>query len=94
MGRELLEPLVKWSTGTTPLGSFYTSPGFADEVIHAFLAEDLKDVGQALEPGEDIQLELLLPDDALAMIADGRIKDAKTICVLLMWDRSRPRDVR
>jgi ADP-ribose pyrophosphatase len=90
--RELEEEAGFEAASIRALGSFLTSPGFADERIEAFVAEDLVEVGQRLEPGEDIDVEVKSPDEALAMIDGGKIRDAKTICTLLMWDRMRRRD--
>ncbi|MDY7108512.1 MAG: NUDIX hydrolase [Planctomycetota bacterium] len=70
-----------------PLGAFYSSPGFADEKLHAFIAEKLAFVGQNLEPGEQIEAEPLPCVEVLAMIADGRICDGKTIAAVLMWNQ-------
>ncbi|GIP37560.1 ADP-ribose diphosphatase [Paenibacillus sp. J31TS4] len=67
------------------LHSFYTSPGFADELIHLYLAEDLK-AGEA-RPDEDefLEVEELTFDEAKRYIAEGRISDAKTIMAVYAW---------
>jgi len=70
-----------------PMGEFYTSPGFCDELIHMFVAHDLTFVGQRLEPHEQIEAHDFAWSDALAMIDDGQIKDGKTIAGLLMQSR-------
>ena len=49
----------------------FMSPGSITEKIHFFIAE--------YEPGEVLELPV---DEALAMVADGRIVDAKTIMLL------------
>jgi ADP-ribose pyrophosphatase len=85
-GRELEEETGYRAGRIRPLTAFFTSPGFADELIHAFIAEDLTFVGQNLEPGEQIEAEALGRDEVLAMIADGRIRDGKTIAAVLMWN--------
>jgi len=84
--RELEEETGYRAGRIRPLTAFFTSPGFADERIHAFIAEELTFVGQNLEPGEQIEAETLPRDEVLAMIADGRIRDGKTIAAVLMWD--------
>ena len=63
------------------------SPGSVTEILHFFVAEydasmRIGDGGGHPDEGEDI--EVLEPgiDEALAMIADGRIRDAKTIMLL------------
>ena len=69
----------------------YMSPGSVTEKLHFFVGEyqpDMKigDGGGNPDEGEDIEVLELSIDDALAMIADGRIMDAKTI-MLLQWAR-------
>ncbi len=68
-----------------PLGEFYTSPGFCDERMRVFVAEELRSVGQKLEPGERIEVEVIARTEVMAMIGDGRIRDGKTIAALLLW---------
>jgi nudix-type nucleoside diphosphatase (YffH/AdpP family) len=69
----------------------YMSPGSVTEKLHFFVAEyrpDMKigDGGGNPDEGEDIEVLEPSIDEALAMIADGRIMDAKTI-MLLQWAR-------
>jgi ADP-ribose pyrophosphatase len=83
--RELAE-----ETGYRPgriraLGEFYTSPGFCDELMRVFVAEQLQSVGQKLEPGENLEVEVVARTEVMAMISDGRICDGKTIAAVLMW---------
>jgi nudix-type nucleoside diphosphatase (YffH/AdpP family) len=65
----------------------YMSPGSVTEKIHFFVGEysardKVSDGGGHAHEGEDIEvLEPTLPE-ALAMVADGRINDAKTIMLL------------
>ncbi len=65
----------------------FTSPGFCDELIEVFVARDLRFVGQQLDAGEEIDVRVMEQAEALAMVDDGRIRDAKTIAGLLMWAR-------
>ena len=85
--RELEEETGYRAGRIEKLGEFYTSPGFADERIRAYLAQDLEEVGQRLEPGEDIVLELLPLKQVLEMLDRGEIRDAKTIAALYLWER-------
>jgi len=71
------------------LCGFYPSPGVMSEFIHAYVATDLKQTQQNLEPTEQIEVEVVAIDDALAMTRDGRIQDAKTILTLLHWAVTR-----
>jgi nudix-type nucleoside diphosphatase (YffH/AdpP family) len=65
----------------------YMSPGSVTEKLHFFVGEyqpDMKvgDGGGNPDEGEDIEVLELSIDEALAMIAQGRILDAKTIMLL------------
>jgi ADP-ribose pyrophosphatase len=91
--RELEEETGYRPGSIRALGEFYSSPGFCDELMRAFVADELEWVGQRLEPGEQIEVEVVTRSEALAMIDDGRIRDGKTVAALLMWAR-RERDAR
>lgn len=67
----------------------YMSPGSVTERIHFFAAAydgagRIGDRGGLADEGEHIELLELDIDEALAMVRDGRIQDAKTI-MLLQW---------
>lgn len=67
--------------------SCYMSPGSVTERLYFFVAEYDPAMrtgrgGGNVEEGEDIETLELGMDDALSMIADGRIQDAKTILLL------------
>ncbi|MFK0163817.1 NUDIX domain-containing protein [Rhizobium sp. NPDC090279] len=66
-----------------------TSPGSSTEVIHFFAAvidtsDRVADGGGLAEEHEDIEVLEVRLSDAMAMIGDGDIYDAKTI-MLLQW---------
>lgn len=86
-GRELIEETGYEAGRIEPLTTFYTSPGFTNETMHAFLATRLSHVGQQLEATEQIEVELLPRPEVMAMCRDGRIKDGKTLAALLYYDR-------
>ncbi|MBB1178609.1 GDP-mannose pyrophosphatase [Pseudomonas sp. FW305-3-2-15-E-TSA4] len=65
----------------------FMSPGSVTEILHFFVAEydasmRIGDDGGHPDEGEDIEVLEPTVDEALAMIADGRIRDAKTIMLL------------
>jgi nudix-type nucleoside diphosphatase (YffH/AdpP family) len=65
----------------------FMSPGSVTEKLHFFVAEyeaamRVGDGGGLADEGEDIEVLELPIDQALAMISDGRIVDAKTIMLL------------
>ena len=82
--RRELEEETGWRAGTIKnLGWFYTTPGFSDEILHAFFASDLEAVEDAVQdPDEVIEILTMPVDDAFAACADGRIRDSKTIATL------------
>jgi ADP-ribose pyrophosphatase len=87
--RELEEETGYVAGNLEPLTSILTTPGFTDERIHIFLATDLRP-GRVARDADEFMEPVAMPlSDALAMIADGRIDDAKTICTLLYASRFR-----
>jgi len=90
--RELAEETGYRAGGVEPLITLYTSPGFLTERITVFVARDVEPGEPAREPGEEIENVLVPVDEALAMIADGRIEDGKTVCGILYWTAIRSRD--
>ncbi len=85
--RELIEETGYEASLIRPLGSFLTSPGLSDELMHAFAASGLTHVGQSLEDNEDIEVEPVSADEAFAMLDDGRLSDAKSMLALLLAAR-------
>jgi ADP-ribose pyrophosphatase len=83
--RELREEIGKAASGWKFLTSFYASPGFADEVIHAYLATDLAD--DPLEAEEDERIEIVAePLDRLDDLI-RECRDSKSV-VTLLWFRA------
>jgi ADP-ribose pyrophosphatase len=81
--RELEEETGLVAGRLTRLTSLLTTPGFTDERIHLFLAEDLRPGASALDADEFIETVTLPISEALQMVRDGEIEDAKTMCTLL-----------
>ncbi len=73
----------KWSK----LKSFYVSPGFLEEKMTIYVAEELS-AGKT-EPMEDERIEVrwFRPREVDDMIRDGKIIDAKTMIGFLAWKR-------
>lgn len=82
-GRELIEETGYEAATLEPAGRFYTTPGMTDEVMHVFIARGLTHVGQDLDDGEHIEVHEVRADEALAMIEDGRLMDAKSVIPIL-----------
>lgn len=89
--RELIEETGYRASRLTKLHAFYLSPGILDERMHLFVAEQLDSVGPHREPDEEIENMIVAWNEAIALVRDGSIEDAKTIVGLLMYDAIRNR---
>jgi ADP-ribose pyrophosphatase len=83
--RELEEETGYAARSLVKLGAFYTSPGFADEIMHVFVATGLSPVPQRLEPGEELEVVEMRPEALAAQISTGRVTDGKTLGAFLLW---------
>jgi 8-oxo-dGTP pyrophosphatase MutT (NUDIX family) len=84
--RELAEEVGLTTTAAlVPLAEFYNSVGFSDEYSYVFLATDLIPVPLDRQGPEEQHMTIeRWPLDSIAgAIADGEIKDAKTVIGLL-----------
>ncbi len=77
--RELAEETGYRAGKMKLLFSFYTTPGFSDEVLHFVLAEDLAPGPPASEWEEFVEVVTMPLEEALAKVFAGEIRDAKTI---------------
>ncbi|MEN2766116.1 NUDIX hydrolase [Ornithinibacillus xuwenensis] len=78
--RELEEETGYTTSKLTKVASFYTSPGFADELMHIYITSDLEKLEQPPAQDEDEFVELieLSLDEAKRFVEAERIHDAKT----------------
>ena len=83
--RELEEETGYTSDKITPLFYFYTTPGFCNEKMFVFSAENLVKTCQHLDESEEITVEKIALEKAISMIYSGEIKDGKTISTLLFF---------
>lgn len=85
--RREAEEETGWRVGTVRhLFTVFMSPGISTERIWLFVGEAVERVGRGgglAEEGERIETLALGPDEAWAMVGDGRIRDAKTVLLLL-----------
>jgi ADP-ribose pyrophosphatase len=87
--RELREETGYRASRIRRLRDWYVSPGFLNERMYLFVCEQLE-TGQAkLEPDEKLKPVVVAWQEALAMVDDGRIVDAKTMLALTICDRLR-----
>ena len=88
--RELEEETGYQAEKFTLIQSFATSPGFADEIIHLFLAENISLVDQKADLDEDEFVELIevTVEEAEQLVVEGKIFDAKTAFAII-WLKNR-----
>lgn len=89
--RELAEEVGLRAARLTPMYTFHNSPGFSDEEVTIFLAQDLSAVPDSRHGPEEEHMVVarLHLRRALQMVDDGVITDAKTVIGLLgVRDRS------
>lgn len=77
--RELREETGYEAKKLTYITEFYTSPGYCNEKIHLFLAEDLIEVESSPDPGEFLERKIIPLDDLSKMLDRGEIMDSKTM---------------
>ena len=87
--RELIEEAGLAPGRLDYLTHFYTSAGMTDSVLHLYLATELTAVDRELHGPEEAHMEVLrLPlDEAVDMVVNGEINDAKTVIGLLLVER-------
>jgi len=83
--RELEEETGYGCNELTYLQSFATSPGFADEIIHLFIARGLYKIENraAMDEDEFVELMEITVEEGESMIAQQKIFDAKTAFAIL-----------
>jgi ADP-ribose pyrophosphatase len=63
--------------------SFYPTPAFATEVLHIFVATNLKYVGAKPDDDEFLEVKVLPLNQAIRWVKEKKICDAKSIIALL-----------
>ncbi|WP_058307521.1 NUDIX hydrolase [Gracilibacillus massiliensis] len=83
--RELEEETGFTTNHLQYITSFYTSPGFADEIIYLYETNSLEKVlePKALDEDEFVELMELSIEEAEKLIATQEIHDAKTLYAIL-----------
>jgi ADP-ribose pyrophosphatase len=74
-----LEPLMKW----------YLAPGYSTELMHVFVATDLRKITRGpLDDDENIRIRKVKLGAAVRKCLSGEIQDSKTIAALLAYSHS------
>jgi ADP-ribose pyrophosphatase len=88
--RELEEEVGLQAGALEPIATFWTTPGFSDEVMHLFRATRLQSVPPRPEADERIEASVFTLAEAEAMMRSGEIREGKTLVALLSELRRRP----
>jgi ADP-ribose pyrophosphatase len=89
--RELEEEVGLSPASLEKISTFFTTPGFCDEVMHLYRASDLNPVPPRPEEDERITVGTFTLDEALAMIRRGEVREGKTLVALLLESERRHR---
>ena len=82
--RELAEEVQLKAETFVHLSTIHTTPGFTDETIWLYLAQDLS-VAPGVPDWDESLMPVRLPfSKILKMISTGKIRDGKTICALYL----------
>ena len=69
--------------------SFYTSPGFANEILHLYFTDTIEQGNLQLDEDEFIESAFISFDEAQLYVANGLISDAKTMLAIFAWQSYR-----
>ncbi len=84
--RELAEETPYTAGGMTLIHTFYTAPGFCDELMYLFRAEGVRqDSSLNADDDEFVQTVLMSRDQVRQAISRQEIRDAKSLIALQSW---------
>ena len=83
--RELREEIGMAAEQLTLVGEFFLAPGYSTEYMHVYLATGLYVAPLRPDEGEFIEIEKVPASQVSALAAGGRIRDAKSLAALLLW---------
>jgi ADP-ribose pyrophosphatase len=83
LGEETGYRAKKW----TKLASFFVSPGFLEEKMTVYLAQDLSEGEKHFMEDERIETKWFSSREVDEMVRTGKIMDAKTMVGFLIWKR-------
>lgn len=86
IGREIEEETGYHANKWQKLGEFFLAPGYSDEIIYAFLAQDLQPLEKPPQQDEDEDMEtvLMTPEELEKAIISGEPVDAKSVTSFFM----------
>ncbi len=87
--RELGEETGYQAGSIARVAEWFVSPGVMNERMFLYLCSDLRPGPTRHQPDERLKPMIVAWGEALRMVHDGRIEDAKTMLALLLCDRLR-----
>lgn len=84
--REIEEETGYHANKWQKLGEFFLAPGYSDEIIYAFLAQDLQPLEKPPQQDEDEDMEtvFMTPEELEKAIISGEPVDAKSVTSFFM----------
>jgi len=86
--RELMEE-AGYDAELSPVLSFYSSPGFTDELIHLFSARNLTPRARPQDPDERVERRWVDPRWAIAALYSGELVTSGPTVAGLLWLEAR-----
>ncbi|MBP1925414.1 ADP-ribose pyrophosphatase [Sedimentibacter acidaminivorans] len=83
--RELKEETGYEAKDIAKIYEIYSTPGFSNEKIYLFKAEDLTYTATNFDEDENIEVITISKSEAKKMLETGQITDSKTIVGILFW---------
>lgn len=81
--RELKEEAGLTARKISSLGFIYPTPGYCDEILYIYMAEELEQGECNPDPGEYLSCRKININDCIKMIESGEINDGKTVVAIL-----------
>jgi ADP-ribose pyrophosphatase len=89
--RELREETGYEAGRITRLAEWFVAPGWLTERMVLYRCDDLRAGPTSHQPDERLEPVIVAWDEAVRMVDDGRIDDAKSMLAILFCDRHRKR---
>lgn len=83
MNRELTEEIGYRAERLERLFSIYLAPGYSEELIHLFLAQELHPAKGKADEDENLQVVIMPLAEAVRLCQEGKLRDAKTVAGIL-----------
>lgn len=86
IAREIEEEIGYRANRWQKLGQFFLAPGYSDEIIYAFLAQELEQLESPphQDADEDLETVYMTPEELEQAILEGQPVDAKSISSFFM----------